>query len=134
MACNKTSGSDGLPVFWNDIADLFLKSLNYAHQTGQLSVTLRQGIIKLIPKKDAKPYMYLVKNWRPISLLNSDYKVVAKAIANHLKQVLPNLIDNDHTGFLKGRFIGENIHLIDSIIKYTVKIIKSTRVLTMYLV
>ena len=82
-------------------------------------MTLRQGIIKLIPKKDAKPYMYLVKNWRPISLLNSDYKVVAKAIANHLKQVLPNLIDNDHTGFLKGRFIGENIRLIDSIIKYT---------------
>ena len=41
MACNKTSGSDGLPVFWNDIADLFLKSLNYAHQTGQLSLTQR---------------------------------------------------------------------------------------------
>ena len=94
MECNKTPGSDGLPaefykVFWNDIADLFLKSLNYAHQTGQLSVTQRRGIIKLIPKKDAEPY--LIKNWRPISLLNSDYKIAAKAIANHFKQVLPNL-------------------------------------------
>ena len=120
MECNKTPGSDGLPaefykVFWNDIADLFFKSLNYANQTGQLSVTQRRGIIKLIPKKDAEPY--LIKNWRPISLLNCDYKIAAKAIANRFKQVLPNLIDNDQTGFLKGRFIGENIRLIDSIIK-----------------
>ena len=122
MECNKTPGSDGLPaefykVFWNDIADLFLKSLNYANQTGQLSVTQRRGIIKLIPKKDAEPC--LIKNWRPISLLNCDYKIAAKAIANRFKQVLPNLIDNDQTDFLKGRFIGENIRLIDSIIKYT---------------
>ena len=46
MKCNKTPSSDGLPaefyiVFWKDIADLFLKSLNYARQTGQLSVTQR---------------------------------------------------------------------------------------------
>ena len=56
MDCNKTPGSDGLPaefykVFWNDIADLFLKSLNYAHQTGQLSVTQRRGIIKFYSKE-----------------------------------------------------------------------------------
>ena len=58
--------------------------------------------------------LYLIKNWRPVSLLNSDYKIAAKA--NRFKQVLPNLIDNDRTGFLKGRFIGENICLTDSII------------------
>ena len=56
MECNKTPGSDGLPeefykVFWNDIADLYLKSINQAYRTGQLSVTQRRGIIKLIPKK-----------------------------------------------------------------------------------
>ena len=122
MECDKTPASDGLPaefykVFWNDITDLFLKSLNYAHQIEQLSVTQRRGIIKLIPKKDAEPYF--IKNWRPISLLNCDYKIATKAIANRFKQVLPNLIDNDQTGFLKGRFIGENICLIDSIIKFT---------------
>ena len=102
---------------WNDIADYFLKSINHAYQTGQMSITQRRVIIKLIPKKDAKPY--LIKNWRPISLLNCDYKIAAKAIANHLKQVLPKLIDNDQTGFLKGRSIAENIRLIDGIIKYT---------------
>ena len=65
MECNKTPGSDGLPaefykVFWNDIADFFLKSINQAYHAGQLSVTQRRGIIKLIPKKDAEPY--LIKN------------------------------------------------------------------------
>ena len=121
MECNKTPGSDGLPaefykVFWNDIADFFLKSINQAYHAGQLSVTQRRGIIKLIPKKDAEPY--LIKNWRPISLLNCDYKIAAKAIANRFKHVLPNLIDNDQTGFPKGRFIGENIRLVDGIIKH----------------
>ena len=62
MECNKTPSSDGLPadfsaVFWNDIADYFLKSRNYAYQTGQMSITQRHGIIKLILKKDAEPYL-----------------------------------------------------------------------------
>ena len=61
----------------------------------------------------------VLKNWRPMSLLNCDYKIAAKAIANRLKQVLPKLIDNDQTGFVKGRSIAENIRLIDGIIKYT---------------
>ena len=119
---NKTPGSDGIPaefykVFWNDLSDLLVNSINFAYQTGQFSVTQRRGIIKLIPKKDTVPYF--IKNWRPITLLNCDYKIATKAIANRLKNILPNLIDNDQTGFLKYRFIGENIRLIDSVIHYT---------------
>ena len=121
MDSNKTPGSDRLPaefynIFWNDIADFLLGSINYAYKTGQLSVSQKRGIVKLIPKKDAEPY---VKNWHPISLLNCNYKLATKAVANRLKQVLPKLIDNNQTGFLKGRFIGENIRLIDSVINFT---------------
>ena len=93
-----------------------LKALNHAYETGNLSITQKRGIIKLIPKKDADPH--LIKNWRPLTLLNCDYKIATKAIANRLKNVIPKLIDNDQTGFIEGRFIGENILLIDSIIKY----------------
>ena len=60
-------------------------------------MTQKRGIIKLIPKKDTEPHF--VKNWHPISLLNCNYKIAAKAIANRPKQVLPKLIDNDQTGF-----------------------------------
>ena len=73
-------------------------------------------IIKLIPKKDAA--LYLIKNWRLISSLNSDYKIAARAIANRFKHVLPNLIDYDQIDFLKGRFIGEKIRLFDSSTNY----------------
>ena len=122
MKPGKTPGSDGLPiefykVFWNEISDCLLNAINYAYIEGKFSISQRRGIIKLIPKKDAEPYF--VKNWRPITLLNSDYKIAAKAIANRLQNVLPKLIDSDQTGFLKGRFIGENIRLIDGLINHT---------------
>ena len=121
MNADKTPGTDGLPaefykVFWDDISTHLLSSLNFAYESGCLSITQRRGIIKLIPKKSIEPFY--IKNWRPITLLNTDYKIAAKAIANRIKTVLPKLINNDQTGFMKGRFIGENIRLIDGIIQY----------------
>ena len=62
-----------------------------------------------------------LKNWRPITLLNTDYKLVAKAIAERLKNVIPLLIHSDQTGFIKGRFIGENINKILNIIEHCEK-------------
>ena len=122
MNGEKTPGSDGLPadfykVFWNYLADCLVNSINYAYEVRQFSVSQRRGIIKVIPKKDADPC--LVKNWRTITLLNTDYKIAAKAIANRLKIVIPKIVNNDQTGFIKGRFIGENIRLIEGIINYT---------------
>ena len=81
-------------------------------------MTQRRGIIKLVPKEDAEPD--LIKNWRSITLLNCGYKMAAKAIANRLKKVIPKLVNCDQTGFTKGRFIGENIRLIDIKINFAV--------------
>ena len=121
MASEKTPGTDGLPAefyktFWDDLSSILITALNYAYNKGTLSVSQRRGIIKLIPKKDADPHF--IRNWHPINLLNCDYKIAMKAIANRIKRVIPKLINNDQTGFLKGRFIGENIRLIDSVINY----------------
>ena len=74
-------------------------TINYSYTEGKFEISQRRGIIKLIPKKDAETYF--VKNWRPITLLNSDYKITAMAIANRLQNVLPKLINCDQTGFLK---------------------------------
>ena len=103
MKHNKTPGSDGLqtlPVefyktFWSDINEPLVKSLNYSYNIGKLSVTQKRGIIKLIPKKDTE--LYFIQNWRPLSLLNTDYKIAAKSIASRIKHFLPKLIDSDQT-------------------------------------
>ena len=67
----------------------------------------------MIAKKDKA--LQELKNWRPITLLNCDYKIASKAIASRLKAVLQNLIDNDQTGLS----IAENICLINNVISYT---------------
>ena len=122
MELNKSPGSDGLPaefykVFWNDLHYYLLNSLTCAYAKGFLAVTQRRGLITLLPKKN-KP-ANLLKNWRPITLQNCDYKIATKSIASRMRKVLQRIINYDQTGFLKNRFIGENIRLLDSIINYT---------------
>ena len=106
-AKNKAPGEDGLPsefykVFWIDIKRYLIKSYQHSYSTGILSITQRRGVISLIPKK--KDPLNL-KNWRPISLLNQDYKLLAKLIAERIKHNLKKLINIDQTGFIKGRYI-----------------------------
>ena len=115
-AKDKAPGEDGLPsefykVFWIDIKSYLIKSYQHSYSTGMLSITQRRGIISLIPKQ--KDPLNL-KNWRPLSLLNQDYKLLAKLIAERIKPHLKKLINIDQTGFIKGRYIGQNItNIID---------------------
>ena len=104
---------------WRDIGDFLVRSINYGYEIGELSTTQKEGIITCIPKGD-KPKQFL-KNWRPISLLNISYKIASACIANRLKTVLPSLINNDQTGFLSGRYIGENIRTLYDLMAHTEK-------------
>ena len=61
----------------------------------------------------------LLENLRPISLLNIDYKILTKTIAKRLEKVLPNVINPNQSGYIKGRFIGENVRLIHDIMYHT---------------
>ncbi|WP_419624551.1 reverse transcriptase domain-containing protein, partial [Thiolapillus sp.] len=121
MKNNKSPGSDGFTVeffkfFWLQWGAFIVNSLNDGFRKGELSSTQKEGVIICIPKgnKDKQ----LLKNWRPISLLNVVYKIGSACIANRLKVVLPTLINEDQTGFMANRFIGDNIRLIHDLISY----------------
>jgi hypothetical protein len=117
----KTPGTDGFGTdfykfWWPHIKDLVHESLMYSLETGHLSVEQRRGAITLIPKKD-KDVRHL-KNWRPISLLNTDYKMLTKLLATRMQQVISPLIHPDQVGYIRGRYIGQNIRTISDIIEY----------------
>lgn len=122
MKINKTPGFDGLPiefyvVLWPDICEMLLKSFNFSLQMGAMSLSQRNGVITLLPKKDKDPLK--IQNYRPITLLTVDYKILAKCLANRVKRFIHGLIHSDQSGFLKGRNIGNNVRLIFDIIEYT---------------
>ena len=122
MKNEKSPGSSGFTsefykVFWKSIGPFLVRSLNLSLESGQLSVTQRQGIITCIPKGD-KPRQFL-KNWRPITLLNTSYKIASGVIAHRIKQHLETLIDPDQTGFVLGRYIGENSLILYDLMKMT---------------
>ena len=119
---NKTPGTDGLTTdfykfFWSKIKKIVYDSIIYAFNNSILSVEQRRGILSIIPKKD-KDLRYL-KNWRPLTLMNTDYKILTKSLACCSQKVLPTIISKDQSGYLKGRFIGENIRTIFDTIEYT---------------
>ena len=117
---NKSPGNDGLTkefyhCFWEDIKDIFMNSLSESKKLKQLPASQMQAIIKLLekPNKDKR----YVANWRPISLLNFDLKLISKSLATRLKNVLGKLIDSRQTAYVNERFIGESGRLIDDVIK-----------------
>ena len=116
MKNGKTPGNDGLTkefyvCFFEESGSLLIKSLNHSHTVGELSTSQKQAVITLIEKKG--------RDKRPISLMNVDVKIASKALSFRLKQILPNLINFDQTAYVKGRFIGESIRLIDDILYHT---------------
>ena len=62
-----------------------------------------------------------IKNWRPLTLMNVDYKLFSKIIANRIQEIINDIIHNDQTGFMKGSFIGENLLYLTSLIEYCEK-------------
>ena len=60
----------------------------------------------------------MLQNYRPICLTNCDYRILANVLANRLHKVLSYLISGDQTGYVKGRFIGQNIRIVEDIIYY----------------
>ena len=122
LRCGKSPGEDGFSVefyqfFFELLGQEFLDSINASYDKSELSVSQRREVITLIPKEDAN--LKDLSNWRPITLLNVDYKIASKAIATRIEKVLPLIINSNQTGFIKGHYIGENICLINDILEHT---------------
>ena len=91
--------------FAEDLIGFIMKYVEFTELTGSLSINQRIGVITLIPKgiKDKKA----LKNWRPITLLSTLYKVISGVIANRFRIILPKIIGLDQKGFVDGRYMGE---------------------------
>lgn len=116
---NKSPGSDGLTpelclAFWDILQDTFFQSISYSLENEKLTQEQRVGIITLVPKK-AQDRTKLA-NWRPITLLNTDFKIFSKALANKIQPCIKDVIAEDQTGFIKGRTIATNLMNIQAVI------------------
>ena len=120
MKINKSPGLDGLSVefyreFWPEIQDIVVRSFNDAFSEGHLSYLQRKGVISLLFKGGDKEEL---DNWRPITLLNIDYKILAMVLTKRLQKVLPGIINEDQVGYIKGRSGIYNARLVQDVIDY----------------
>ena len=88
---------------------------NESFDNEKLSDSKNQGIMTLLHKKGDPQ---LIKNYRPISLLNTDSKILMHVLANRMHTVLHKIISGDQNGYVKKRFTGYNIRLIEDVIYY----------------
>ena len=116
----KSPGIDGIPadfyksfaeLFAPDILDFFTDCIDKQH----FPTTSRRAVITLLPKSGD---LGLIRNWRPVSVLCTDFKIYTRLILNRLKPALHKLVHSDQTYAIKGRSIQHNLHLLRDIISY----------------
>ncbi|GBG71536.1 hypothetical protein CBR_g8954 [Chara braunii] len=110
-ATGKSPGVDGLTVEffrknWTIFGPALIELYNKVLSDGKLGKGMTHGVIAVLFKKGDKAD---VKNWRPISLLNVSYKILAKTLARQLGRYLPDLVGGDQGAFVQGRSIFNNI-------------------------
>lgn len=99
-------GADGYLAEWykafREISSpILLKCFNLILKKGEMPVSWRQAIISVIPKMGKDTFE--CSSYRPISILNLDYRVFPSVIAKRLENIIPDTTNEDQTGFLKSR-------------------------------
>ena len=118
MKSGKSPGLDGYPIdfsktFKEKFAPILFEVFKESLEAGSLPPTFPQASITLLLKKDKDSTQ--CESYRPISLLNTDIKILAKVLAFRLEHVLPSIISDDQTGFIKGRHSFSNIRRLANI-------------------
>jgi hypothetical protein len=118
MDCSSAPGPDGFPVglykiFWNEIKQYVLEMFNNFHSDHFNLKRLNFGMISLIPKlKEANN----IRQFRPIRVLNVDYKWFIKTLTMRLTPFANKLISKNQTAFIPGRFILEGVVILHEIL------------------
>uniref|UniRef100_A0A803JPQ3 Reverse transcriptase domain-containing protein n=1 Tax=Xenopus tropicalis TaxID=8364 RepID=A0A803JPQ3_XENTR len=112
LPSNKTPGLDGLPPDWykslnKTIAPRLLETFQAAWDSQSLPPSFYEALIVVIPKPGRDPT--LCSSYRPISLINTDAKILAKILATRLTRVIQDLIHPDQSGFMPGRATDFNL-------------------------
>ena len=105
--------------FWDVIKKPFIECVNESLEKGEMFNTQKKAVITLMEKRCK--YRCFIENWRPISLLilNVDAKIVSKVVAARIKDVLPNIIHSNQTGYVKDRYIAETVRSLLDIMEFT---------------
>ena len=103
-------------MFFPIFGESYMEFINTCFTDGKLSSSQRMATISFLCKNPDKPE--LLSNWRPISLLNVDCKIVSKALCNRLKGVIGSIVHPDQTCGIPGRSITDNLHLLRNVLDY----------------
>jgi len=118
---SKSPGIDGIPVdFYKVFKDVLCPILNELFidifRKENLTNSMKKGMVKIIYKK--KGDKRDLKNYRPLSMLNTEYKILAKILANRLKIVVPNIITTNQAYAVLKRDITHVINNIRDMVWY----------------
>ena len=121
LSNDKCPGTDVLPanfykMFYPKIKDFLPKLYEEIIRDKKLHLSARRGIISLLEKIDKN--LLKIKSWHPLSMLNTDYKILAKILVTYMQSVMKDIIHPSQTGFLKGRHIGQNIMRLLNLMEY----------------
>jgi hypothetical protein len=113
MPKGKAPGHDGVPMeffheYAEEVAPTLLQAFTAMLKSGATSASINKGLITLIPKTGDQARL---SNWRPITLLGSIYKVMAKTLVGRIQSALTHIIRPNQTGFVEGRRILDNVFM-----------------------
>ena len=111
MAPLKSPGLDGMPPifyqhYWSLVGSDVVDDILFFLNSGNLPPSLCHSFTTLIPEVNNPKY---ISQYRPISLSNVLYRIFSKVLANRLKKVLPHLVSEQQSAFVKDKLISDNI-------------------------
>lgn len=117
---NKSPGSDGLThefyrTFIDILAPILMKLFRRMEEKREVPESMGLGVITILYKN--KGSTLSLKNYRPLSLLNTDYKILAKVLANRIKEVVGNIISPNQAYSIPGRDITDTVCTIRDVVE-----------------